>query len=49
MYKRITDHYINVAEKVFKKYFINRKTSIKEQELMTILQPIIREDNLLTK
>ena len=47
LYKRIKERYINIAEKVFKKHFINRKTAIKEEELFTILQPIIREKNKL--
>ena len=43
MYANIEKRYILLAENIFKKHFINRKTAIKEEELINILQPIIVE------
>ena len=45
MYANIEERYKLLAENVFKKHFINRKTAIKAEELINILQPIIVEKN----
>ena len=41
--RRIKERYANIAEHLFKKHFINRKTYIKDTELFNILTPIIKE------
>ena len=47
--RRIKERYANIAEHLFKKHFINRKTYIKDTELFNILTPIIKEKNNLHK
>ena len=49
LYRRIKERYGNIAEHLFKKHFINRKTYIKEEQLLHILTPIIKEKNNLHK
>ena len=47
--RRIKERYANIAEHLFKKHFINRKTYIKVEQLLHILTPIIKEKNNLHK
>lgn len=49
LYRRIKERYGNIAEHLFKKHFINKKTYIKEEQLLNILKPIIKEKNTLHK